>query len=336
MLGVDPTPETTLPSVVQGREPAASPADPAGDERVAEEEDSVSQPQLKRPKPKLGKIAFNIQGGSIAAAQAKVQVEEAVAAARARRLNTKDASTQTVRDPEHQDQDGAPVTIWRLRPRGMESFPHFPKATKRKVREPTICAAAEDGEDREFFAASGTVNPDVPEKDVRKRRLDAGPGAPQQEDLEGPTRATVEAAPVAEAPQGCALPPSLLAGAPVADAPQGCALPPSLLAAAPVAEAPQGCALPPSLLAGAPVAGAPQGCALPPSLLAAAPVAEAPQGCALPPSLLAGALVAEAPQGCALPPSLVAAGAQPVSDESSSDSESPASDVLQEALARTL
>merc|ERR1711920_111255 len=69
-------------------------------------------------------------------------------AERVRRLNTKDASTQTVRDPEN---DGEIVTIWRLRPRGMESFPHFPKATKKKAREPKICAAvdAEQPEDNE-------------------------------------------------------------------------------------------------------------------------------------------------------------------------------------------
>lgn len=88
----------------------------------SEEEDL----QLPRPLPKPGGISFNIQGTSVAAAQAQVQIEEAVAAARARRLNIRDASTQTVRDPEL----GENVTIWRLRPRGMESFPHFPRAKR--------------------------------------------------------------------------------------------------------------------------------------------------------------------------------------------------------------
>jgi len=119
----------------------------------------VSMP--KKPKPKLGKISFNIQGGSIAAAQAKTQVEEAIAAERARRLNTRDASTQTVRDPEN---DGEIVTIWRLRPRGMESFPHFPKATKKKAREPKICAAV-DAEQAEDYEESNDV--EQPEKKLK-------------------------------------------------------------------------------------------------------------------------------------------------------------------------
>merc|ERR1719327_936392 len=63
-------------------------------------------------------------------AKEKAEAEAALAAARARRLNTRDASTQTVRDPE--TQDGDIVTVWRLRPRGMESFPHFPRQEKRK------------------------------------------------------------------------------------------------------------------------------------------------------------------------------------------------------------
>lgn len=180
-----PLPEAAVQPAAQ-ESVAASPAAPGGHADDAPAEQEMPQPQLKRPK-KLGKISFNLQGGAIAAAQAKVQVEEAVAAARARRLNTKDASTQTVRDPEHQD--GEIVTIWRLRPRGMESFPHFPKAAKRKVREPTICAAAE-GEEDESFAAPG-VKPGEPQKDTRKRRLDAGAGPPQHVS-ESPERATLE------------------------------------------------------------------------------------------------------------------------------------------------
>merc|ERR1719277_2158666 len=97
---------------------------------------------------KMGKISFSLQGAkdAVAAAQAQVQAEEAVAAARARRLNTRDASTQTVRDPE--SQDGGIVTIWRLRPRGMESFPHFPRQGKKKRGESnTVCAATDEAED---------------------------------------------------------------------------------------------------------------------------------------------------------------------------------------------
>merc|ERR1712061_289775 len=98
-------------------------------------DDLPDEEQLQRPRPlpKPGRISFNIQGAktAMAAAQAQVQVEEAVAAARARRLNTRDASTQTVRDPERQG--GDIVTIWRLRPRGMESFPHFPRQAKKKM-----------------------------------------------------------------------------------------------------------------------------------------------------------------------------------------------------------
>ncbi|CAE8634218.1 unnamed protein product, partial [Polarella glacialis] len=98
-----------------------------------------------KPRPKMGKISFNVQGAqnAMAAAQAKVQVQVAMEAARAKRMNVRDASTQTVRDPERQD--GEIVTIWRLRPRGMESFPHYakPKKEKRKAREALMCALGE-------------------------------------------------------------------------------------------------------------------------------------------------------------------------------------------------
>merc|ERR1712232_654061 len=87
----------------------------------------------------MGGISFNIKGAAVAAAKEQVQIQEELTAARARRLNTKDAATQTVRDPEKQD--GGIVTVWRLRPRGVGES--FPKATKRKAREPTICAGAE-------------------------------------------------------------------------------------------------------------------------------------------------------------------------------------------------
>merc|ERR1719447_1089048 len=83
----------------------------------------------------------------MAQAQAQVQAEEAVAKARARRLHRRDAATQTVRDPER---EGDIVTIWRLRPRGMESFPHFPtgghsnKAGSKRRKSRAGTAASED------------------------------------------------------------------------------------------------------------------------------------------------------------------------------------------------
>lgn len=118
---------------------------------TAEGQDELPlKPQKLRPPSKPGRIAFNIQGAktAMAAAQAQVQVEVAVAAARARRLNVKDASTQTVRDPEHQD--GEIVTIWRLRPRGMESFPHFRREPKKKkARDTLLCAGTIVDEEQE-------------------------------------------------------------------------------------------------------------------------------------------------------------------------------------------
>lgn len=122
----------------------------------AASEEQPEEEQLQRPRapPKPGKISFNIQGAkdAMAAAKAQVEVEEAVAAVRARRLNSRDASTQTVRDPERQD--GDIVTIWRLRPRGMESFPHFPRQARKKARQPVLCAAAVD--DTDSFPTAGT------------------------------------------------------------------------------------------------------------------------------------------------------------------------------------
>merc|ERR1712151_710265 len=116
------------------------------EEPVSKEDDDVLP--LPKLNPKMGKISFSLGGAkaAVAAAQAQVQAEEAVAAARARRLNTRDASTQTVRDPE--SQDGGVVTIWRLRPRGMESFPHLPRQGKKKRAESsTVCVAADEAED---------------------------------------------------------------------------------------------------------------------------------------------------------------------------------------------
>lgn len=133
-----------------GAAASALAAAPVAAEADQEEEDAM--PLRPRQPPKAGRISFNIQGAktAMAAAKAQVEAEEAVAAVRARRLNSRDASTQTVRDPENQD--GDIVTIWRLRPRGMESFPHFPRQpAKKKARGPTGAAsgfaltATEDG-----------------------------------------------------------------------------------------------------------------------------------------------------------------------------------------------
>jgi len=103
-----------------------------------------------KPLPKLGKISINIAGAKSAMeqAQAQAQAKEAVAAALKRKLNLRDAETQTVRDPER---EGDIVTIWRLRPRGMESFPHFPTGghsnkagSKRKKARAGAAAGEED------------------------------------------------------------------------------------------------------------------------------------------------------------------------------------------------
>mmetsp|Transcript_70503 Transcript_70503/g.131870 ORF Transcript_70503/g.131870 Transcript_70503/m.131870 type:complete len:351 (-) Transcript_70503:28-1080(-) len=71
-------------------------------------------------------ISFKLQGAkeAMAAAQKVTDLEAELKAVRARKQNVRDATTQTVRNPL---QDGEKVTVWRLRPRGMESFPHFPK-----------------------------------------------------------------------------------------------------------------------------------------------------------------------------------------------------------------
>mmetsp|Transcript_46838 Transcript_46838/g.109645 ORF Transcript_46838/g.109645 Transcript_46838/m.109645 type:complete len:210 (+) Transcript_46838:20-649(+) len=104
----------------------------ADEDEEPEEEDPAALLKPRTPKP--GRITFNMQGAqkAMAAARTKVQVQSAVEAAKAKRLNVKDASTQTVRDPERQD--GGFETIWRLRPRGMESFPHYAKPKKAKKR----------------------------------------------------------------------------------------------------------------------------------------------------------------------------------------------------------
>lgn len=144
---------------------APSPTAALGDPNETNNDDDLPLPR-PRPPPKPGKISFNMQGAkkAIAEAQAQVQVEEAVAAARARRLNTRDAATQTVRDPE--TQDGDIVTIWRLRPRGMESFPHFPRQSRKAAYDSAITAGAE--EEDSFPALS--LKPVADERRRNKKR----------------------------------------------------------------------------------------------------------------------------------------------------------------------
>lgn len=114
----------------------ATPSPPEGE---AEQLSFPRKPRAAKP----GSITFNMQGAqkAMAAARTRVQVQTAVEAAKAKRLNVKDAATQTVRDPERQD--GDIVTIWRLRPRGMESFPHFAKQPKVGKRSNTKDLEAE-------------------------------------------------------------------------------------------------------------------------------------------------------------------------------------------------
>lgn len=101
-----------------------------------EREEEEELPQRPRAPPKLGKISFNIQGAKEAmqAAKAQKEVEQKVAAVRERKMNTKDATTQTEKNPEA----GGIVCIYRYRPRGMESFPHFPRRVKKKARPPPV------------------------------------------------------------------------------------------------------------------------------------------------------------------------------------------------------
>lgn len=142
-----------------GAAASALAAAPVAAEADQEEEDAFLPLRPRQPPKGKKGLSFNIQGAktAMAAAKAQVEAEEAVAAVRARRLNSRDASTQTVRDPE--SQDGEIVTIWRLRPRGMESFPHFPRQpAKKKARGSPLAGtglaltAAEDG-----YEASATI-----------------------------------------------------------------------------------------------------------------------------------------------------------------------------------
>eukprot|EP00971_Amphidinium_carterae_P120252 2382683-Amphidinium_carterae.1 len=79
-------------------------------------------------------ISFKLQGAkeAMAAAQKVTDLEAELKAVRAKKQNVKDASTQTVQNPL---QDGEKVTVWRLRPRGMESFPHFPRLLQQQRKK---------------------------------------------------------------------------------------------------------------------------------------------------------------------------------------------------------
>jgi len=206
---VEEPPAKAAPAAAAAGGPATAAEAAAAVAAGAAAEESAEEEQLQRPRPppKPGKISFNIQGAkdAMAAAKEQVQVEEAVAAARARRLNTRDAATQTVRDPERQD--GEIVTIWRLRPRGMESFPHFPRQTRKRARETAICAAA--GEEEESLPAAGAKGSSgkraghghVERISESAERGDAAPAAsPGVEDHPLETVATIEIDGAAEAP----------------------------------------------------------------------------------------------------------------------------------------
>lgn len=148
--------------------------DPQPEAAGASEEAEPKSFPKRAPKP--GSITFNMQGAqkALAAARTRVQVQSAVEAAKAKRLNVKDAATQTVRDPERQD--GDIVTIWRLRPRGMESFPHFAKPKARRTRFAEILAKE-----------GGAIDPHDPSERKRARVAAADADATKEVtiDLEG-------------------------------------------------------------------------------------------------------------------------------------------------------
>lgn len=137
--GIDvPVPmPVTIKGLSNEQQAEATPSPPEG------EAEQLSFPKKPRVSLAPGSITFNMQGAqkAMAAARTRVQVQTAVEAAKAKRLNVRDAATQTVRDPERQD--GDIVTIWRLRPRGMESFPHFAKQPKVGKRSNTKDLEAE-------------------------------------------------------------------------------------------------------------------------------------------------------------------------------------------------
>mmetsp|Transcript_26033 Transcript_26033/g.60819 ORF Transcript_26033/g.60819 Transcript_26033/m.60819 type:complete len:441 (+) Transcript_26033:50-1372(+) len=106
------------------------------------------QPKSLRTQKKA--ISFKLQGAreAMAAAQKVTDLEAELKAVREKRKNVRDATTQTVQNPL---QDGEKVLVWHLRPRGMESFPHFPKQQKRKKAKenwiPTAAASTVENAD---------------------------------------------------------------------------------------------------------------------------------------------------------------------------------------------
>merc|ERR1712087_312670 len=88
-----------------------------------------------------GKLSLNLAGTkeTMAKVQEIVKAEVAVAAVRARRDNTRDMATQTVRDPETMDLESGRVTIWRLRNRNLDNQKMPKKKTKKenKTKLPT-------------------------------------------------------------------------------------------------------------------------------------------------------------------------------------------------------
>merc|ERR1719265_1816332 len=119
---------------------------------------------LKRPRPppKAGKISFNVEGAkqAVAAAQAVKEAEAAVEALRAKRLNTRDASSQTEFDPLKNNDY---VALWRLRPRGMASFPHFPRQAngKKHSKDRKIVGIAVTSTGAERAASNAACEEDV-------------------------------------------------------------------------------------------------------------------------------------------------------------------------------
>eukprot|EP00746_Dinoflagellata_sp_MGD_P081901 gnl/MRDRNA2_/MRDRNA2_32538_c0_seq1.p1 gnl/MRDRNA2_/MRDRNA2_32538_c0~~gnl/MRDRNA2_/MRDRNA2_32538_c0_seq1.p1 ORF type:complete len:595 (+),score=161.85 gnl/MRDRNA2_/MRDRNA2_32538_c0_seq1:51-1787(+) len=114
---------------------------------------------------KTGGISFNMKGTAMAQAQAEAKVRQAVAKAAAKKANSRDAATQTVRDPLHDD---GQVIVWTLRPRGMESFPHFSRhdrheKSKKRNRGPAPTIAEDEAGDdaREAKAQKIDNKPEV-------------------------------------------------------------------------------------------------------------------------------------------------------------------------------
>eukprot|EP00927_Polykrikos_kofoidii_P039758 TRINITY_DN34071_c1_g3_i1.p1 TRINITY_DN34071_c1_g3~~TRINITY_DN34071_c1_g3_i1.p1 ORF type:complete len:340 (+),score=70.36 TRINITY_DN34071_c1_g3_i1:56-1021(+) len=149
------------------------------------EDDGDDVLQNSKPRPKLGKISFNMRGANVgvAAAQTQVNMREDVAAARANRLTFRHASTQTERDPENQG--GDIVTIWPLHPRGMETLPRFPRRrTKRQAREATgeYVEASRSNRPRRGNTLEGVVVATVPKRaetiEVEQMSLATGASVP--------------------------------------------------------------------------------------------------------------------------------------------------------------